>query len=559
MKSRILTLLFVLLMFLSAGAVFSQNLAELIPDMASDDLNNRADAQQQWQKICFEAGAPGQEAKRTDVNKQMCEQLEKDLPVVTKVWLLHEMQWTGKADVVPTLAKLLDDPERRIREEAARALAKNPSGEALEALKNTKTVDKTIEDAIASRTVDLTVGVESEFPQNIPYVSDAELKKLLENYAKLSDLEKSRVLVGLTVRKAYDYKPLVLDAIKSDDEFLRKNGILALAQLGTADDVPLMLDLLFGRGERVLMTEIMSNVAADHFDEALVKSLRAEKDADRYLTIASVLARRQIKAIVPDLVAAIKTQDAANRLPLFGVLEQLSDKDNVGDLVDIVLLFPAGGERDDAERVIVRLCKGDAEPVLEKITDANKAGILPLLGRIGGDKAQEIVNAEMKSQNNATRNAAFRALCNWPNAKVADQLLGVVEGTQIPNSMKVPALRAFVRVISLPDGQIGIDISTGDKLEKLKKAMSLATRIEEKRYIIDRASAVRDVETVKYVLGFIDDDNLAQVACRTIEELAHHDYLRRQNKDVFVPALEKVVETTKDNGVRDRAKWYLEH
>jgi hypothetical protein len=86
--------------------------------------------------------------------------------------------------------------------------------------------------------------------------------------------------------------------------------------------------------------------------------------------------------------------------------------------------------------------------------------------------------------------------------------------------------------------------------------MSLATRVDEKRLVIDRISAVRLPESVTFVLQYIDDDELAQNVCRTVAELAHQDGLRRSNKDVFVPAMEKVLEVSTDNGIKDRIRRY---
>ena len=122
--------------------------------------------------------------------------------------------------------------------------------------------------------------------------------------------------------------------------------------------------------------------------------------------------------------------------------------------------------------------------------------------------------------------------------------------------MRNQALRAYVRVMSLPDDQIGIEISLADKLVNLQKAMTLATRLEEKRFVIERLAAVRDVATLKYVMTFLSDADLADVARKTIVELAHHDFLRKQDPELFKKALDTVLETSEDQGLKDRARGY---
>ena len=56
-------------------------------------------------------------------------------------------------------------------------------------------------------------------------------------------------------------------------------------------------------------------------------------------------------------------------------------------------------------------------------------------------------------------------------------------------------------------------------------------------------------ETVDWIAGYLDDPELAQTACKTIVELAHHRFLRQPNKAHFEPILRKVEATAKDKSV----------
>ena len=64
------------------------------------------------------------------------------------------------------------------------------------------------------------------------------------------------------------------------------------------------------------------------------------------------------------------------------------------------------------------------------------------------------------------------------------------------------------------------------------------------------------METLRYVLPFVDQPQHAEAACESIVELAHHRGLREPNKAEFHRALDKVLATTKDAVVIDRAKRY---
>ena len=90
----------------------------------------------------------------------------------------------------------------------------------------------------------------------------------------------------------------------------------------------------------------------------------------------------------------------------------------------------------------------------------------------------------------------------------------------------------------------------------LQQAMKQAENAEDKQLVLVRASTVRTLETVAWVAGYLDDPELAQAACESIVELAHHRFLRHPNMDRFGPLLEKVSKISRDPAIAERAKKY---
>jgi len=550
-------------MVFACGQVMAQevNLSALVADMSSDDSGKQQQAQQDWQKICMQAGAPGNADMLAEVNKQMIEQLGKDLPVVTKAWLLHQIAWTGDASVVPTLAGLLNGPEVRIREEAAMALATITAPEAADALKKALAAEteaanrKRMEDAIAYKSTNLNFGVETQWPLALPYLSDAEVREYLAGFDQWGSDEKCRAIASLTVRNDKRYRQYALDAIKSDNDPLKRTGLMALEKLGTTDDLPLLMDLLGFDGGLVM--RVASRIADADFDDALMKAMLAEKDAGRFEALGRILADRHVAAVCDVLLAEAKKDDCPNRTGYLQMAAGVATKDHVGAMVGVLLLISDVRERDRAETIIAGVCKGDAEPVIAG-RDRVPPALFSLLGRIGGDQSREIITNGLKSDNAAVREAALNGLCNWPNATAANEMLAFAKDANMPAPLRTRALRAYVRVISLPDDQIGIrNFSASRKLNGLKEAMTLATGTSEKQLIIDRTSAIRIPEAVTFAMQYIDDAALAQNVCRTVNELGRNVDLRRQNKDVLQPALEKVLEVSTDNNLKDSVRRYL--
>ncbi|HID24591.1 MAG TPA: hypothetical protein EYP14_19635 [Planctomycetaceae bacterium] len=264
------------------------------------------------------------------------------------------------------------------------------------------------------------------------------------------------------------------------------------------------------------------------------------------------------EAIDPLAVLAVQTDPAVYGPALDG-LRGIADPDR-HDLPRLLALVPKaapGRHRDEVEKTIQVVCEklppgtDRAEPVLQALKASEgpvPAIYLPLLGRLGGPKALAIVEAASRSEDPATRRAAAIALCNWPTADVADKLLALA--TRAPDkALGRRALRAYIRVVSRKSGR-----PEKETLAMLQRAFRLATVPEDKRLVLRRAAAVRTMESVEWLASFLDDPELAPAACESIVELAHHRFLRQPNIDRFRPILEKVIRTSQDPVVIERAK-----
>jgi len=64
------------------------------------------------------------------------------------------------------------------------------------------------------------------------------------------------------------------------------------------------------------------------------------------------------------------------------------------------------------------------------------------------------------------------------------------------------------------------------------------------------------MESLHFVLPYLDKAENAQEACATIVELAHRRELREPNKPEFDKALDAVIRLCKDPDLIDRAKRY---
>ncbi len=569
-KKRILGILFlvgltfVLQNLLAAEGVDKEEVAtrfeEWLPNMGSDTLTLQEESQQGWQAICFEAGAPGNEEMKAEVNALMVDQLSKPIDPVAKTWLLYQLSRTGTDAEVDAIAALCDDPDPRVQRQAVRTLATIKTDKAIGALETTLSTAsagnrETIEETLKVISYDFTIPAETAWPLRLPYATDQEVDDWMAGYDQLSVTEKARTIAALTVRGDKKYRPVVLEAIQSGEPDLVRNGILALEKLGTVEDVPLLIEKTADPDWRHYAQAVAVRIEDPDFNDALLAQLGEATDPDTFETIATILVGRfDVNAFDP-ILAGVKRWDD-RRVILLRIVEQIASKERIGVFIDQLPSISSAGDREEIEKIIMRFAGGDSTPVLERLTDANRVALLPVLGRIGDDQGVAELEKGLASRSPAVRNAAVKGLCNVPNAVHADDLYSIANDKRESGANRIAALRAYIRVISLPEDEIGISITDAEKLEALKNGMKIAVRDEEKSLVLDRAKSVRTVETLNFVLPFVDQEPFSNVAINTVMELAHHDFLRKENPDAFRAALDKVIEKSTDHDIIDEAKRY---
>ncbi len=538
-----------------AAAQFAQWAPKMTPEdwTNGDQINEMKDAQQGWMNYCLQ-NVDDRDATLTI----MLDALNEDYPVATKGWLLHILGWTGNDSCVDGIAAFLDSDDATLFDESARALAEIASDKAIDALKAAQAASDTPEKFgpyIDARDVDVSIGIESEFPMALPYVSEADYDAYMEKYDSLSDDDKARALASLRVRQDKKYVQLAADAAESDNRELQLAGVVALEKIASAKECDVLYQQLPKFDRRIVETALM-NVPGKEFDAVVVEALKTEKDGANLASLAKVVAARNIPGEVATLLTLANQDDSPARVELLAAAEQIATKENIADFVNAYLAMRRGGERDRVEQIISRLCEGDATPVVQMMNNQNGPQIFLLLGRIGGDAALETIEKGLATNNPQMIALSVRALSNWPNAVVWEKLLEVAKNTSYPDSIRLQALRAFIRVISLPDDGDGIDMSDEEKLANLKTAFELATRDEERNFVLERVGSVRIPDSARYALEYTDVPELSDRALNAILDLAHQDFLRKQDPDLFREALGVVIEKGNEGQV-DRAKGYL--
>lgn len=397
--------------------------------------------------------------------------------------------------------------------------------------------------------------------RNLQTLDEANLGPVLEKFDAIPPRGQALVLDALAAPDHRSSLPTVHSAAKSRNPQVRAAALRALGRLGDARMVEL-LSAELSREDEVARaaSSALAAIPDPDADAAIIAALKVEKDAPRRAGLIAVLSARKVAAAVPVLLAQASGDDARVRAAAVAALCQLAQPGDVPGMVRALRKAEGDKAHEEAEKAIAAVClraserEDRADPVLAEIAradDDDKAlQLLPVLGRIGGAEALKIVKDALRNGQGATYDAAVRAISNWPDATVADDLLDLARNAK-HEQHRLRALRALIRVVAKPGPR-----PPAEKLGYLKAAMQLATRDEERRLIIERAAAIRTTDALAFVVPYLDDKTLAEAACKAVCDLAHPLELRIFNQAPFNKALDKVLRVTKDEKLRARAKVY---
>ena len=392
----------------------------------------------------------------------------------------------------------------------------------------------------------------------------AALKTVTASLDKLTVPNQVAIITAIAARGDRAQLPVALAAAKSPDADVKRAGLLALGRLGDASTVEYLLDVMSGKDALAgVAAESLAALTADDVDAKLIAELTKEKTSTRAVTLITILERRKATTAVPALLTSTNAPVASVRTAAFAALKSLASPEHVPGMVKGLLRSEKGNEREAAEVAIATVCSQIPKPekradaVLAALKDAKDRtkDLLPLLGRLGGPDALKLIREHLSGPEPALRAAALAGIVNWPDATANDDLLALAEKEKEPAD-RLACLQSLIRV-----NTVLIERTPEERLAALgvmKKAMPLATRDEERRAILAGLGNVRHIESLRFVLPYLEQPALAQAACKGVVELAHSKMLREPNKVEFEKALDRVIVLCKDKTLVDRAKQYKE-
>jgi HEAT repeat protein len=390
---------------------------------------------------------------------------------------------------------------------------------------------------------------------------------------KLAPEAQTGLLGALAERGDAAARPAVLEFLNHSSGEARGAAIRALGALGDKDDVPRLTHWLAQAGSEADATAAITRLHGEGINAAICAEMKTARPALRVKLLQLLVVRHAIDC-QPVFLEAAKDADAGVRIAALEALGQLAGPEGVARLAHLILDSKDALAREEAEKALMLVAQRDpkvkvdarALPLLKVMSglgEKERMQLFPALGHIGGSPALKVIEAALADSDPVRRLLALQALCNWPDGSVAPQLVELVRGIDDslrnddsprkldPSGVRKMLVDALIRVAPLPDKR-----PNKLRLAMLEKAMELSSSHEQRAMVLKRAPAILSLDTLHFVVPYMDQPEFTQLACKSVVELAHHKELRQPNKAEFDKALDRVLELSTDPEVVLRANHY---
>lgn len=393
----------------------------------------------------------------------------------------------------------------------------------------------------------------------VPAVTDA----LVAELTKTTPARQALLLEALADRNDAKALPAVTEAARSGDAAVRAVAASVLGRLGDVSSVPVLLDA--AASDDAKLSRAAKQAITGLTDKAVDADIlsRLDKAGGRQRQVLIELAElRKIEGSMDVFAKAAADADAGVRLAAIEAIGNNGADKQVPALGELLVKTKEQQDRAAIEKALSAIagrwgkaCVPHLIPVAKAGEAENRAVALRVLATCGGPEALATVGGAVSDADETVSDAAVRTLTNWPNrwpedVSVTETLMGVAKGAKKPTH-QVLALRG---ILQFALGAKKVD--AGTRLAKVKAAIPLATRPEEKRLAISALQAIGGPGVLEPIAAFTSDPATAEEAGQAIVTLLSKP-MPGASKEQRQRALQAVVGTSKNDGTKKKAQELL--
>lgn len=369
-------------------------------------------------------------------------------------------------------------------------------------------------------------------------------KALVAGLDRLPAPERALVLESVARLGEKTALPAALRCIGETDAGLRDAGLAALAALGDATTVPVLCAAL-GRtqdaAERAALEQaLIALPGGEATDLALAAGLKGDPAAAA--GIPAVLVKRGARAALPALAAVADGADPKSSRDAFKALAQLgtaADADAYIARLVAVKMPEVRGEAENAARRALSMI-GDAgarsaivRDALGAATDRDvRMSLLRLLPDAGDGAALKALTAATGDTDARVRDAAVRALANWPDMRAWDAIAAVYTKPE-KDAHRAAALNGMARLVraaaAKPDAKL---------IARAGLMLDSAKTDDEVRLALGALGSIGDAAAIDLAKPLLERPAVKAEAALAIKAIA--TLLKKSNPDAAKAAFKLV-------------------
>ncbi|HEO69968.1 MAG TPA: hypothetical protein ENN80_01800 [Candidatus Hydrogenedentes bacterium] len=262
-----------------------------------------------------------------------------------------------------------------------------------------------------------------------------------------------------------------------------------------------------------------------------------------YVEAARTLAARRAVEAVPALIDTARASDVQAAGASCEALAALIDEGHFPAMVDLIVNAGTTSFRSAAFNALVAAAHrlGAEHRASQAATAAlNGAGLLAqcalieALGKLGHDSSLATVVTACTDADPAVRNAAVRALADWPSPQAIPALLDTAKA-QAGDKLGVLALRGLIRLLAVPS-----DRPPEETLTYYREAIALARQDIPKKQALAGLANVKTPEALACVAAHLANPELRNEAAATV--LAITEAIADAHPEAAEAALHSVID-----------------
>ena len=305
-----------------------------------------------------------------------------------------------------------------------------------------------------------------------------------------------------------------MQAVRSNHPAVQIAGLQALAKLGTADHVTLLVDAATNGPTNVAEQahETLEKLRGQKVDQAVLVML---DDTKRRQTVIRVIGARRITVAVPKLLALMNGPHQLEVVAALGETVSLDQLDVLAKLID----SESVELRETVQRAIHAACDrmpdraATGEKLSQYLRDETAELVMNELRLLGGDKALEIVCDAAEGNNAVLKDFASRALGVWLDISAAPALLKLAEA-EGDGKFGIRAIKGYIRIarqFSLPEAE---------RMAMCQTALDVASRTPEKQLVLQVLVRYPSVAGLRIAVAASKDSTVRRNAERSAKTIA---------------------------------------